>query len=57
MVWPGGHGMVYGMAWRASDGIWYGLADIACYMVWSGDVCHGMWKDIVLHALRHCHGL
>ena len=26
-------------------------------MVWPGEVCHGMWKGIVLHALRHCHGL
>ena len=28
MVWPGGHG------------IWYGLADMAWYMTWSGG--HGM---------------
>ena len=27
------------------------------YMVWLGEVCHCMWKGIVLHALRHCHGL
>ena len=53
MVWPGGHGMIYGMAWRPWHGICYGLADIAWYMVWPGEVCHG----IVLLALRHCHGL
>ena len=39
MVWPGGHGMVYGMAWRACmiydmavwawHGIWLSLAGIA----------------------------
>ena len=26
MVWPCGHGMVYGMACRGWHGIWYGLA-------------------------------
>ena len=25
MLWPGEHHMVYGMAWRTSHGIWYGL--------------------------------
>ena len=30
---------------------------MAWYMVWPGEVCHSMWKGIVLHALRHCHGL
>ena len=57
MVWPGGHDMVYAMAWRASHDIWYGLADIAWYIVWPGEVCHGKWKGIVLHAVRHCLGL
>ena len=57
MVWPNGHGMVYAMAWWASHSICYGLADIAWYMVWPGEVCHGMWKGMVLHTLRHCHGL
>ena len=57
MVRPGGHGIVHAMAVRASHDMWYGLADIAWYIVWPGEVCHGMWKDIVLHALRHCHGL
>ena len=47
MVWPGVHGMVYAMAWRASHGIWYGLVDIAWLMVWPGEVCHGMWTGIV----------
>ena len=66
MAWQAWH--VYDMVWRVWHGIWYdlvgitrymlcGLADIAWYMVWSGEVCHGMWKGIVLHALRHCHGL
>ena len=57
MVWPNGHGMVYAMAWWASHSICYGLADITWYMVWPGEVCHGMWKGMVLHTLRHCHGL
>ena len=59
MVWPGGHGMIYAMAWRTLHGIWFGLADIAWYMVRPGEVYHGMWRGrgIVLHALRHCHGL
>ena len=49
MVWPVGHGIVYGMAWRASRGkawpgghrmvydIWYGLSGIVLYMVWPGE--------------------
>ena len=50
--------MVYASHGRqASHGICYGLADMAWYMVWPGEVCHGMWKGIVLHALRHCLGL
>ena len=49
--------MVYAMAWQASHGIWYGLVDIAWYMVRPGEVCHGTWKAMVLHALKHCHGL
>ena len=49
--------MVYAMILRASHAIWYGLADIEWYMVWSGEVCLGMWKGIVLHVSRHCHGL
>ena len=65
MVLPGGHGMIYGMAWRPWHGICYSLAGITWYMVWPGghrmvchgEVCHGMWKGIVLHALRQCRGL
>ena len=36
MVWPGAHGMVYGMTWRASYSIWYGMAGITWSMVWPG---------------------
>ena len=25
MVWPGMHGMVYGMAWWGRNDVWYGL--------------------------------
>ena len=69
MVWPCGQGMVYDNALWAQHDIWYGLAGITWYMlwpgrhrmvygmVWPGEACHGMWKGIVLHALRHCHGL
>ena len=56
MVWPGGsgHAMVYAM--RASHGIRTGLSDSAWHKIWPGEVCHGMWKGIVLHhALKHCH--
>ena len=46
MVWPGGHGMVFGMAWESMmwymvlpgstwHEIWYGLAGMAWYMLWS----------------------
>ena len=42
MVWPGGHGMVYVIAWRgmAWHGIWYVLAGMAWFIVWPGG--HGM---------------
>ena len=46
MVWPDGHGMVYGIGWRSigcymawpggMTYIWYGLAGMAWYMVWPG---------------------
>ena len=52
-----GHDIIYAISWRASHGIWYGLADFAWYMVWPDEVCDGIWKGIVLHALRYCHGL
>ena len=26
MVWPDGHGMLYGMTWMACHGLWYDLA-------------------------------
>ena len=34
MVWPGGHGMVFRMAWEG-HGVVYGICwvDMACYMV------------------------
>ena len=49
VVWPGGHGRTYGMAWRTWHGIWYGLADMALYMVCP--LGHGMvygmaWEGI-----------
>ena len=44
MVWPGGHGMVFGMAWGVWHGIryylgrwhdiWYGLVGMTWYMLW-----------------------
>ena len=43
MVWPGGDGMVYVMAWRGMTwyivcpgwyGIWFGLVGMAWYVVW-----------------------
>ena len=57
MIWPGGHGMIYGMAWRPWHRICYGLAGFTLHMVWLGEVCHSMWKVTELHASRHCHGL
>ena len=52
MIWPGGHGMIYGMAWRPLHGICYGLAAITWYMVMvrPGEVCRSMWKVIELRA-------
>ena len=38
MVWPGGHLMVYGMAWWAWSAIWHSLAGIPWCMVWPGEV-------------------
>ena len=37
MVWPVGHGMAYGMAWRA----WHGTVGIEWYMVRPGN--HRIW--------------
>ena len=58
MVWPGGHGMVYGMVWWARNGvwyglvkrhdIWYGLAGMAWYML------YGMsWRGMSWYVERH----
>ena len=47
MVWPCGHGMVYGMACRAWHGIWYGLARYCMvYDIAGGhDMVYGMaWR-------------
>ena len=56
MVWPGRHGMIYGMAWRLWHGICYGLAGITLYMVWPGG--HRMvycmtWQDMSWYVERH----
>ena len=61
MVWPGGHGMGKGMAWRAWHSIWYGLAMVYgidwllsqsrvqnIQMVWPGG--HGMVYDMAWRA-------
>ena len=39
----GGHGMVYGLAWRACYGILNSLAGIAWYMVWP---CGRAWYRV-----------
>ena len=66
-----GHGMVYDMAWQglawyiwpAGPGeVWqyilYGLADMAWYMIMSGEVWHDMWKCLCkFHVLWHSLGL
>ena len=67
-VWPCGHGMVYGMAWRDMvyditwrawhgdllHGILYGLADTAWYMIRPGEVWHCIWKCLCeFHVLWH----
>ena len=36
MVWIGGQGIVYGMAWRARNCVWYGLAGMAWHDIWHG---------------------
>ena len=46
MPWPGGHHMVYGMAWQASYGLWYGLAGNAWHsMAWQA--MHGILYGII----------
>ena len=47
-VWPGGHGIVYGMALRcmASHSVWYGLAGLACYIVWPGGHRMVLWYGL-----------
>ena len=57
MVWPGKHGMVYGMALQAWHGICYGLVGIAWYMLLLGSpgmvygmswqAWHGIWYCLV----------
>ena len=56
MVWLGGKGMVYGMAWWTRHDIGYGLAAIASYMLWPGGhhmvygmswrTSHGIWYGL-----------
>ena len=58
MVWPGGHGMVDGIAWRGMGWnmvwpggltcIWYVLAGMTWYIVWSSR--HGMLNGVVWSA-------
>ena len=48
MVWPDGHGMVYGMVYKHGMGhgvvLWYSLVDMAWYMV---TVCgHVIWYGL-----------
>ena len=52
MVWPGGHGVVYGMVLRAPHGIWYGLAGLAWYIVWFGGL-----RMVYSMAWRALHGI
>ena len=57
IIWPGGHGMVYVMAWQgmvcyvlALHGIWYGLVGMAWYVVWPDG--HGMVYGMAWRALH-----
>ena len=51
MVWPDGHGMVFGMAWEGIacytvlpwHDIWYGLMGMAWYVLWPDG--HMVWTD------------
>ena len=56
MVWPGGYGLIYGMAWRPWHGICYGLAGITWHMVWPGGhrMVYGMaWRGMPWYVERH----
>ena len=56
MVWPGAHGMIYGMAWRSWHDICYGLAGITWYMVWPGGhrMIYGLaWRGMPWYVERH----
>ena len=48
IIWPGVHGMVYGMASRASHDawhvLWYGLEGMSWFIIWTGE--HGMVYSI-----------
>ena len=46
MVWLGGPGIVYGMAWQTWHGMRYGLAGMSWYMLWLGG--HGMLCIVLL---------
>ena len=52
MVWPGGHRMLYGMAWRTR--MVYSMAWQALFgiMTWPGWAWHGIW-----YGLRASHGI
>ena len=61
MVWPGGQGMVYGMAWWTRHDIWHGLAAMAWYMLWRGELhmvdgmawrtAHGIWYGLARYVM------
>ena len=50
MVWPGRHGMLYGMVYRACHDIWCGLAGMVTGMAWWAS--HGIshWHSLVFRA-------
>ena len=54
MIWPDGHGMIYGMALWQWHGICYGLACITWYMVWPGEhlMVYGMPGEVCLIVLK-----
>ena len=49
-VWHGGDGRIYGMIWQAWHGIWYGLAGMAFFMVCLV-VWHGIWYGLGEHGV------
>ena len=58
MVWPGAHGIIYGMTWRSWHDvcIWPGWHHMVYGMAWrtSYDIWYGLFWDRYLDSYSYC---